>query len=527
MPTASYNAEKSAVTLERGSLNEEKFSHELTTTLDLSDGSQTRIETKPTFLQRVKTFGVIEAYFFLTVFSVAVKNFVDVKLTFVKACVIGAGLSAEECNVLDENSDAFKEADRTASYYIMIGSWTSTATTMVMGLLIGSFCDKYQKKVPLVLAPLGLALETAFSVFSTLSIDSPLIILALSKALSGVFGGLTITLSGTYAYISQVTAVKSRQIRFAILQMLLLAGVTIGTVAGGFLFQDKYYTLVYGISIGANVVGMLLLALFMEDKSSQTKGMTFGEIAKALFSFDCLTESYRLVVSAREGNKRLQIWLLILASFVTDVPLTGTKALMLLYVKKRYSWDTETTAYVTGALRFATAFVTIAGVRVFTKKLKLRDTIIALIGYSSLAGDYLCRGLATSGVMYAAAYAIGALNGCANSASDSLVTRLLDENEIGKVFVFKSLVESASPAVGTSFFSMVTGELESSIPGALFISASMWIAIPIMVLIWILFYGTAPTAGNDNHDPPGASDEPEKETAAATELRRGSFICKL
>ena len=114
------------------------------------------------------------------------------------------------------------------------------------------------------------------SIYCVMFIDSHSMILDASRAPAGLFGGVMIVLSGTYAYISQVAAPKARRIRFAILQMLVLAGVTIGTVAGGYLFQDRRYVLVYEVSIAADVVGMCSLALFLEDRNSKKTNMTYA-----------------------------------------------------------------------------------------------------------------------------------------------------------------------------------------------------------------------------------------------------------
>ena len=534
MATATYSTNSSSVVLqnsaeESSSVEQQESSPKPRPGLDVERGNA----EKQTFLQRLRTFGPIETYLFLNLFSVALRLYVNVTLTLLKACVTEVGLSYEECIALDVHSSKYKEADRIAQKYIMISSWVSTVTTMVMGTLIGSFCDKYQRKIPLILAPLGIAIDSAFSIFGAAYMESPLVILVIGNVPGSLFGGSMIIFSGVYAYVSQVTTVKSRQLRFAILQMLLLAGITFGTILSGFMFQNKNYIMVFSLSIASNAIAMIILALFMEEKDQKTKNMTYGEIFKAFFSPDSLRDSYRLVVAPREGNSRLQIWLLLLLSFIIGLPQAGMRQLTLLYVKKRYGWNVDTLSYVTGGLRLGGAIFTIIAVRVFTKKLKIRDSIIAVIGLASFAADYMIRGLAETGVIYALAYIAGALSGCSKSATDNYLTRLLRKDEIGRVLVFSSLVDLTTPAVGTSFFSMISQKLEDTIPGAMFISAAILALIPAAIVVWINFYGTIPATGKkapeesqtrESADDDGDDLDNEETPVIEEKFRSSSFI---
>ncbi|KAG1674567.1 Proton-coupled folate transporter [Nymphon striatum] len=111
---------------------------------------------------------------------------------------------------------------------------------VLVTLYAGSWGDKFGRKFPLLIPPLGLAVASLGYVFFDLHIERfPLWTLVLSQFATGITGGELVMISASLSYLVVVFDVESRIQRISILQAMVLIGSSIGPSISGVL-RDIY-----------------------------------------------------------------------------------------------------------------------------------------------------------------------------------------------------------------------------------------------------------------------------------------------
>ncbi|KAG1674566.1 Proton-coupled folate transporter [Nymphon striatum] len=152
---------------------------------------------------------------------------------------------------------------------------------VLVTLYAGSWGDKFGRKFPLLIPPLGLAVASLGYVFFDLHIERfPLWTLVLSQFATGITGGELVMISASLSYLVVVFDVESRIQRISILQAMVLIGSSIGPSISGVL-RDIYGD--YAVFIMTGV--WVLKYLFVKDEPlswDYTQFTTWSTVTRGL-----------------------------------------------------------------------------------------------------------------------------------------------------------------------------------------------------------------------------------------------------
>ncbi|KFM74722.1 Proton-coupled folate transporter, partial [Stegodyphus mimosarum] len=82
----------------------------------------------------------------------------------------------------------------------------------------------------------------------------------------------------------------------------------------------------------------------------------------------------------------------------------------------------------------------------------------------------------------------GFLNGLGNLAVRSLISKLVDKDELGRVFSFLATCEAIVPLMASAIIARVFNATVRTFPGACFLVATMFLMLPLGTFVWQLKY---------------------------------------
>ncbi|XP_076337814.1 uncharacterized protein LOC143239978 [Tachypleus tridentatus] len=131
---------------------------------------------------------------------------------------------------------------------------------------LGSWGDRFGRKIPLVFPPLGSVLSCVnFIIVTTYIYKGHVSLLLVSAVLSGFSGGTIAMTANSFGYLSDITTEGSRTLRTFILEAMLAIGVTIGLYVGGAMLRVTSYCSVFLLELSLCAVDILYILFCLKD----------------------------------------------------------------------------------------------------------------------------------------------------------------------------------------------------------------------------------------------------------------------
>ncbi|GBM78477.1 hypothetical protein AVEN_247733-1 [Araneus ventricosus] len=119
------------------------------------------------------------------------------------------------------------------------------------------------------------------------------------------------------------------------------------------------------------------------------------------------------------------------------------------------------------------------------KYFKAGDPTLGLVGTISILLKYIGIGLAWKPAVYHLASILGCLGGCASLAGRSRISKVVSNEDIGKVFSFVATAESLLPVLTTVLISQVFTAFLEIYPAMPYIILALCLILPLGVFAWI------------------------------------------
>lgn len=204
-----------------------------------------------------------------------------------------------------------------------------------------------------------------------------------------------------------------------------------------------------------------------------------------LFQLDNLKDSLHTCIAPRPGNIRLQIWLTIIGMTVVMFGSFGSATVGYFFANKMYKWDNSRFSSIASIVQITHGIGLIISIPIFTKYLKIPESIIALLGILSYMGENAIKTVAYYEWMYFYAYFVGFLGGISGVAVRSRLSKLVTQDELSKIFSLLALTESLTPVFATIIYNEVYAETVSTFLGASYLLISLCLIIPAGIFIWL------------------------------------------
>lgn len=395
------------------------------------------------------------------------------------------------CSNLDSFPDLEDEIQSEAGNYLIYYRILVNFPAIFLGLFCGAWSDKYGRKIPMMLPSLGSVLSVLFYMMSLASVDNSISFILTGALVQGAFGKSSVITMAVNSYASDITDKDDRTRKLGKLLAMNFFGLFAGALLAG-LFQDMSdmpATLCTVIIIHAVVV--LITIICMPESIPLQVERSDSEITKGRIGNMCICENMKESLSVL-GKKRVNqgrkiILILFLVSLMNQTCKVGETDITLLFVTHSpLSWPKSWYGYLLSLDYAVMGVCLIVVLPILSNMLNFPDAAIVIVGLLCKIIRLFWAGFIEESWMVYVSVIIGSFAGMITSSIRSLMSKSVEENEMGKMFSLLASAETASKLLGTVIFVSLFGATAYFFPGfAYIVEAILYI---VMLMIMVLLY---------------------------------------
>jgi DHA1 family tetracycline resistance protein-like MFS transporter len=368
----------------------------------------------------------------------------------------------------------------TASAAVMYGVFGTAWALMqfIFSPVQGSLSDHFGRRPVILISCAGLGLD-----FILMALAPNLWWLLVGRVLSGITAA---SFSTAGAYISDITPSEKRAASFGIIGAAFGIGFVLGPALGG-----------------------LLGAVSPRLPFWASACMALANVCWGLFVLpESLSKDKRVPFKWKNANPVGALKLLrshsmlsglAVSYFLTNLAHVVLPSITVLYMRYRYDWDTRAVGMLLAGVGISSLLVQGFLVKPAVKWLKERRAMA--VGLTFGAAGFIIYGLAATGPLFWIGVPVMALWGIATPSLQTIMTRLVDTTEQGRLQgALASLVGLASligPTMFTQTFAVfVSTRSDWGLPGAPFLLAAL-LVIAAVLLAWRITQPLAISAASE------------------------------
>uniref|UniRef100_A0A1A9WMU3 Major facilitator superfamily (MFS) profile domain-containing protein n=1 Tax=Glossina brevipalpis TaxID=37001 RepID=A0A1A9WMU3_9MUSC len=350
----------------------------------------------------------------------------------------------------------------------------------IVSLFIGPWSDKYGRR-PILLTTfsgylIGRIIATILIFISTKIIISPWLFLLCSIP-SVLSGGTCALITGIYCYISDVAKAKSRALRMVLNEASLCAGMMIGNVLTGYIYEATNAITVFSISSILLLLALLYVYVYVvESLKPEQIVIAVNSKAREFFRFDLVKDLVKTCIKRRPNYDRIIIWLTMMALTLALFVMAGDDNVSYLFVRNRFEWTLKDYTVFNATRIIAQIVGSIIGMYFLRKVLKFSIVGMTLISLASCVLESTVRATAVYWWELYLGLSLGLMRGIMGPMSRAILSHVAPANEVGKIYALTTSLESLSPLMSSPLYTIVYNVTLSYYPGMFnFLSAGLYL----------------------------------------------------
>eukprot|EP00094_Tigriopus_californicus_P007083 TCALIF_06818-PA protein Name:"Similar to slc46a1 Proton-coupled folate transporter (Xenopus laevis)" AED:0.05 eAED:0.06 QI:5/0/0/1/0.5/0.33/3/0/319 len=299
-----------------------------------------------------------------------------------RICQVNLNLTSEVCEHLDQHKYDQMEVQKQVTLLVLYTNILSTIPCIFLTLLVGPWSDRNGRK-PLMIAP----------------------ILGCIFFVSGGFATFT---TAMYSYIADISRVRGRTARIALLDFCLMLGFPLGIYTSSKVYLVLGYYGVFGITIGIHLINWLFVGLFVKEtcgprSSYQLLDNQTEEVPEPSFKLLDMRNIWSVFTTCfqRRPNSRRRVILLLVFMMIVNTTVFNTGTMTYLYTRLKFDWNEQDYSIWNSVSALFTAAATILALPVLSFTFGISDGIIGMMGcISGIASNVLVAFVTQDWMMY-------------------------------------------------------------------------------------------------------------------------------
>ncbi|XP_022816276.1 solute carrier family 46 member 3-like [Spodoptera litura] len=417
-----------------------------------------------------------------------------------KACRVNLNFTEEICHSLrmqevDSQNEYERETQKLLARALSWRTYLSATIPCILALFVGSFSDRTgHRKFFMMVSITGQLLIGINNMIHVYFFNElPLEALIFSEALiEGFTGGWCICFLTAFAFISTITTDETRTFRLGLVSFSVTVAFPIGMGVSGILLKKIGYYGCYGLTSGLQFLNLMYIVFVVRDpkrNKEQKKHDRQGccHLFRVFFDPSNVKETIAVLLKKAPKSRRLRLCVLLGVVSVLFGPMYGEISVMYLSTRYRFNWD-EVKFSIFQSYNFITHTIgTIFSILVLSKYLKWHDSLLGIVStLSKIAASFVYCFAKNEKVFYIAPM-VEILNGTSLLAMRSIISKLVEPNELGKVNSLIGLVENLMPLIYVPLYTRVYTATMEVLPGAVFLLGASMTLPAVIVLFWLFF----------------------------------------
>lgn len=403
-----------------------------------------------------------------------------------------------KCHHIEQHRDIEDQVQTHATTYLILHKLLTNCPALVLGMFCGAWSDKYGRKLPFVMPSTGTIFAVLFYMGANMSFSGALPSFLIGSVVHGCFGKTAMITMAANSYVTDITDADKRTKKLGFLAAMQFIGMCFGSLLGGVLTDT---TSILTTFLVVSILNFLVVALALATLKETIQPIEEGDClpCNTFCQLSNVTDSIKVLTKERDGNKRKGIIALFAVLLLHQTCRTGLTDVTLLYTERSpLSWPTSWFGYLSALDNASMGIVLLVFLPVFSNLLKLNDATISILGMLCASVRFLILAWSRESWMVWVAVVIGSLAGLINSPVRSLLSKLVHENEIGKMFSILGTGETLAKFTAVVFTS-IYGYTLNIFAGMPFVIAA--VLYTVMVLLVLLMHVKFKSDRNDDIEP--------------------------
>ncbi|XP_021708738.1 proton-coupled folate transporter [Aedes aegypti] len=387
-----------------------------------------------------------------------------------------------------------------------LNSYRSIITGLVQAVVLlfaGSWSDRAGLRKPCILIPIAAdILSLCVLIISAIFMrEIPLEVTGILPQLINSFsGGTPLVVTGIYSYLTIVTTESERTFRFACAAVVIAIIPILASFFSGYIFKALGFINLCLLCMATNSLG-LLYGLFVLKEPTKVESGTDADAthktgnepnsstpAMKLFDITLVTDCVKVLTKKRGFNVRT-ILILTLVVFFINFGAAGDLESALNIAILKFNWISNLGTWVAYDL-MTTLLGTLLAMGVLSKRLGVSDFLICVFSVCFTLIAKPIMAYAASSVqpyLYYVATSIDVFEGSKIVAIRSIVSKLVEQNEIGKMLSLLGIVDSAQAVIYPTIYSAVFLKSQDVFIGSVFLLSEAFLLVSLGFYLALYF----------------------------------------
>lgn len=375
-----------------------------------------------------------------------------------------------------------------ASLWIAFYYGTMSVLTLICGMWVGSWNDRFGRKRPMLVPLVGGMASVLNFIFLSHYLDSSISLIMISAVLVGVSTGSLGIISSCFGYLTDVTPFQSRSRRISILEAMIFTGGALGMYLVGGMLKTTTYEVIFLVELFIYAVAIFYVLVAIRDKMPAETSVDTATEHPGIFSFRHVTDMAMTVFRLRDRGNRSHIILLLLAAFAMFYGLAAQTYLTYTFLTDEpLRWTASHYSFLQGINIAVEGAALLIVLPLAYRCLNISDAFAGLLGSVSRFLGLLWLGLCTTSSMVYFIPVLFVFSEFTSPSVRALLSKIVAIDEKGKAFAVMSALQSFAMFTGSLLFNGLYPATSKFFKGFGFEFAAALQLIPIGIFLYLYF----------------------------------------
>lgn len=398
------------------------------------------------------------------------------------------GFEATNCSQLNTNNgteEIEKKIQPKVAEIIMATNLMHSIIPAIMSLFLGPWTDKYGRKKIIFSTSMGFTLTLAcFCVVSILSeSDVPLNpwIFILPNIPVILSGGWPSMILSVLCYTTDLTDESNRSSRLTIIEVIIFLGVILGTTGSSFVLNMTSATTVFIIGGSCCLTATLYILFVVEESVQNIEEASVGKKMCELISPTPVIEMFKTCFKKRSFRERRILWGLIVILMFMIFAMSGVSNVFYLFVREKFKWTLKNATLYDSMSNTLAVIGCVIGITFFKNVCKVSDMSLIFVALMSAAVDSIIKAFAQNPTTLYVSSGLALFKVLASPMCRSLISSIIPNNEIGKIYSFTSAFEAISSLIASPLYTYVYSSTFTYFAGAFYLLSTIIYGVNVIL----------------------------------------------
>lgn len=416
-------------------------------------------------------------------------------LSLEKSCRVNLNLNKSICDAIQQrNRSGYNDIDEIVVQKVVAAAyvWKNVIYSIFPAILLpflGSWSDRNKTRKVLMLMPIvgELITNIAFILCTYYFYELPMEVNTVIEVLpTAITGGSNMLFLGVFTHVSAISSTEDRTFRIGMIHTLYCMCTTIGNALSGVVYTAIGFYGVFSISlIMYTLSGLYVYYGVTEEKPIEKEFHTTYELIKDIVNVKKTLDTFKFLVRPNRATQLKQIIAIVILAILVLGPFIGEGTLIYLYTRLKFNWnEMECSAFFTFS-SVAHLIGNFAAISIFSKWLQYDDAILGAVSSISKIFGGAVYILSKKSFIFYIGTLVEVFNGTSFVASRSIITKLVEEKDLGKVNSLFGIAESLTILIYAPMYSALYKATINVFAGSYYIVGICLTVPTILIYLWL------------------------------------------